>query len=562
MGDYDLGMKLGEGQFAKVFICTKHRQPEDGEYALKVINKDKVSSLAALKRVDSEIGAQRTLRHRGILQVHDVINGQFGTSTAPTHTHPLYRHPIHPFTSTPRTGLYVVMEKGGKDLFDYFDERADARLPESDCKVLARAVIDAISFCHSKGVCHRDLKPENILLNTDGKEGNNDLFQAKLCDFGLCSSFVQGKKLTDFCGSPGFFAPEMITVQAYDGPSVDFWSIGCIVLELTVGHEVFCEDWMVAYDYELLQDPPQFEAKVKECLAKISVTMRETMKLNPDLVDFILGLLTLAPEKRMTVEEIVRHPWIALADGTSFLTGALSEEEVARAQERKEGPGRASPMPEALTKQKKKTRPAPLASVAAGATKEEEGEREEESPEQQVEEEKGEEDDDVPPTLALQVHHVSFQQDDDTNSTRVAQQPPPGLPPLSPIHERASSQSPSPHSLPLAPVRSSMSQKVRSKLQEQQQGRKGGGLSLHLPPMEPMTPALVGAKQMLWESDELLQKATEEVQHTLQLNSSNLTHLPPLCVGKEKDGKKKAVATAEAGTAMTPSEGTAAPTPW
>ncbi len=84
VGDYDLGTKLGEGQFAKVFICTKHRRPEDGEYALKVINKDKVSSLAALKRVDSEIGAQRTLRHRGILQVHDVINGQFGTFL-PTH---------------------------------------------------------------------------------------------------------------------------------------------------------------------------------------------------------------------------------------------------------------------------------------------------------------------------------------------------------------------------------------------------------------------------------------------------------------------------------------------
>lgn len=35
----------------------------------QVINKDKINSLAALKRVDSEVGAQRTLRHRGILQV-------------------------------------------------------------------------------------------------------------------------------------------------------------------------------------------------------------------------------------------------------------------------------------------------------------------------------------------------------------------------------------------------------------------------------------------------------------------------------------------------------------
>lgn len=37
-----------------------------------MINKGKISSLAALKRVDGEVGAQRTLRHRGILQVRAV----------------------------------------------------------------------------------------------------------------------------------------------------------------------------------------------------------------------------------------------------------------------------------------------------------------------------------------------------------------------------------------------------------------------------------------------------------------------------------------------------------
>jgi len=74
-----------------VFSCRKRGEGgrEGGEeYALKVINKEKVASIAALRRVDSEIGAQRTLRHKGILKVKDVINGRFG--------------------------LYVVMEKGGK----------------------------------------------------------------------------------------------------------------------------------------------------------------------------------------------------------------------------------------------------------------------------------------------------------------------------------------------------------------------------------------------------------------------------------------------------------------
>jgi serine/threonine protein kinase len=74
-----------------------------------------------------------------------------------------------------------------------------------------------------QGICHRDLKPENILLNASA--GANR-FDVKICDFGLCSQFTRGRKLSDFCGSPGFFAPEFITATSYDGMAVDIWSIG------------------------------------------------------------------------------------------------------------------------------------------------------------------------------------------------------------------------------------------------------------------------------------------------------------------------------------------------
>ena len=86
-----------------------------------------------------------------------------------------------------RYGLYVIMEMGGKDLFDFVEEQQQAHAPataagadsdsddeedestptplqrgivvsEANCRVLARNLVDAIAFCHTNGIAHRDLK--------------------------------------------------------------------------------------------------------------------------------------------------------------------------------------------------------------------------------------------------------------------------------------------------------------------------------------------------------------------------------------------------------------------
>ena len=74
-------------------------------------------------------------------------------------------------------------------------------------------VLVGVGYCHSMGICHRDLKPENILLTFD--ERNGECVDLKLCDFGLSTHFQHKTLLTDFCGSPGFFGPEMILHGAY-----------------------------------------------------------------------------------------------------------------------------------------------------------------------------------------------------------------------------------------------------------------------------------------------------------------------------------------------------------
>jgi serine/threonine protein kinase len=58
------------------------------------------------------------------------------------------------------------------------------------------------------------------------------------------SSTTGVRQLREFCGSPGFFAPEMLVKGAYNGKKADAWSLGCILLELVLGHEDFCRLWV------------------------------------------------------------------------------------------------------------------------------------------------------------------------------------------------------------------------------------------------------------------------------------------------------------------------------
>ena len=42
----------------------------------------------------------------------------------------------------------------------------------------------------------------------------------KLVDFGFATSFYAGEKMTVFCGSPDYAAPELIDSRPYYGPDV------------------------------------------------------------------------------------------------------------------------------------------------------------------------------------------------------------------------------------------------------------------------------------------------------------------------------------------------------
>ena len=139
---------------------------------------------------------------------------------------------------------YLVTEKcAGGEIFDRIVEREF--YSELKARNVARALLQAIEYCHDQGVCHRDLKPENLLLTS-----REDDESFKIADFGFGKRSVglasrgdhnNAYGLSTQCGTPGYIAPEILEGQRY-GKGVDIWSAGIITYILLCGYPPFHDD--------------------------------------------------------------------------------------------------------------------------------------------------------------------------------------------------------------------------------------------------------------------------------------------------------------------------------
>lgn len=128
VGHYVIGDLLGEGQFATVRSCSLDGATDDGEYAIKMIKKESISSFTSLTRVSNEIDNLRILKSSFVVSVIQVIHTQ--------------------------SMLYLITEKGGSDLFEFFEEHPDG-VPESWAREIIGNVLRGVMYCHEQEICHR-----------------------------------------------------------------------------------------------------------------------------------------------------------------------------------------------------------------------------------------------------------------------------------------------------------------------------------------------------------------------------------------------------------------------
>ncbi|KAI3730570.1 hypothetical protein L1987_61741 [Smallanthus sonchifolius] len=202
-----------------------------------------------------------------------------------------------------------------------------------------RELFIALKHLRNCGVLHTDIKPDNMLVN----DAKNVL---KLCDFGN-AMFAGKNEITPYLVSRFYRAPEIILGLTYDHP-VDIWSVGCCLFELYTGKVLFpgaTNNDMLRLQMELkgpfpkkmlrkgafteqhfdqdlnfvaIEEDPVTKKTVKRLVnmkAKdigsiVTSSPGEDPKMLANFKDLLEKIFTLDPDKRLTVQQALSHPFI------------------------------------------------------------------------------------------------------------------------------------------------------------------------------------------------------------------------------------------------------------
>jgi len=187
----EVGPKIGEGQFAKVFIgrfCGEH--------------------VAVKKQMMEDGGLQEYMRlELKVLQFCE-------------HEHVLKY--VGCYVESGATWIVTEYVACG-DLLRLLED-AESNLEWYHRVRIARELSEAVAYLHGRNLMHRDVKSSNVLLDSN--------WRVKLGDFGLATEVRNGRCAT-LCGTHEYMAPELhLGEQETYGFSVDVYALGMVFLEL------------------------------------------------------------------------------------------------------------------------------------------------------------------------------------------------------------------------------------------------------------------------------------------------------------------------------------------
>ena len=247
---------IGKGAFGEVWKVS-HRK-SNKIYVIKVMDKSTIKEQKLSDQINREIEIMYKLNHPHVMRLinHFEDDEKF--------------YLIMPYAS--KGQLYSLLRRQVR-----FDQRTAAQY--------MREVLEAVRYIHSFSpkIIHRDIKPENLLLD--------DNYRVLLSDFGWSNFLDENESRKTFCGTPEYLSPEMAKKSGHN-EMVDIWALGVLLFEFLAGYAPFSGSC-----------PKELYTNIKKLKINWSVDFPPLAK------NLISKILKLNPSERLSVDEILDHPW-------------------------------------------------------------------------------------------------------------------------------------------------------------------------------------------------------------------------------------------------------------
>lgn len=190
------------------------------------------------------------------------------------------------------------------------DNNGEGGMSEPVARYWFRQILQGLHYLQQRGVCHRDLSLENILV---------DETNCLVIDMGMCLRVpyncpVNPGSVVDVtagsmrrlirpqgvCGKHNYMSPEIFrNAEDFDGFAIDLWAAGVILYIMLTGFP--------PYDQASLADQ-RFEIIVNGSL--MEQLENWDINLSQEAGDLMQNLLLLDPRDRLTLSQMMVHPWV------------------------------------------------------------------------------------------------------------------------------------------------------------------------------------------------------------------------------------------------------------
>ena len=285
---YILKHKIGNGATCECYVGEKINEEKSEIYAIKIFEQkfyefysNEVSFLSKLKE------------NKNIIKLYEYGQGILTSSVN------------NDDNSNEKKVYYEIMEYANNgELKDYVNDTS-SRIPENISAKLFMRITKAVKYLHENDIAHCDLKPENILLDKN--------FNPKINDFGFSQKF-DGKNgnflLHKRSRSPIYSSPDvrLASTKGFNGIKNDIFSLGVLLFVITIGDFPFESATYSDEKYKFI-----IKGRFSQYWEFFNY-----INISDEFKDLINNLISINPSKRLTIDEILKHPWLVKQLGESY----------------------------------------------------------------------------------------------------------------------------------------------------------------------------------------------------------------------------------------------------